>query len=170
MPTSGSAGRLAQPREKDVLITRTYKTPRETVFKAWTDSHYLKQWFAPQGFTSPHCTADPRVDGSFRYCMRSPEGKDYWGKGVYREIAVPERIVYTDFFTDQDGNQVPPSYYGMSASHPQETSVTVKFEEAGNGTKLILRHSVPEAFEELDDMRTGWNQMLDKLGQFLAEK
>ena len=28
----------------------------------------------------------------------SPEGRDFWTKGVYREIVAPERIVCTDFF------------------------------------------------------------------------
>ena len=28
--------------------------------------------------------------------MRSPEGKDYWMRGVYREVVAPERLVFTD--------------------------------------------------------------------------
>ena len=26
--------------------------------------------------------------------MRSPDGKDYWGRGVYREIVEPERLAF----------------------------------------------------------------------------
>jgi uncharacterized protein YndB with AHSA1/START domain len=35
--------------------------------------------------------------------MRSPEAKDYWSPGVYREILKPERIVCTDSFSDEKG-------------------------------------------------------------------
>ena len=34
--------------------------------------------------------------------MRSPEGKDYWSTGVYREIVPNERLVTTDSFADAD--------------------------------------------------------------------
>ena len=152
------------------MITRNFNAPRECVFKAWTDGEHLSRWFAPQGFTAPYCTADLRVGGSFRFCMRSPDGKDFWGKGVYREVVEPERISYTDFFTDQDGNQVPPSYYGMSDSHPLETKVKVTFDEDRGRTRLTLRHAVPEDFEERDEMQQGWNQMFDKLERILAEE
>ena len=55
------------------------------------------------------------MGGKFLYCMRSPEGKDYWDTGVYREIVWLERIVFTDSFADQKGNVVPATQYGMSA-------------------------------------------------------
>jgi uncharacterized protein YndB with AHSA1/START domain len=41
--------------------------------------------------------------------MRSPEGRDFWSTGVYREIVEPERIVYTHSFADEKGNPVPAS-------------------------------------------------------------
>jgi uncharacterized protein YndB with AHSA1/START domain len=38
---------------------------------------------------------DVRPGGTFRVCMRSPEGADHWKQGVYREIVEPERLVFT---------------------------------------------------------------------------
>jgi uncharacterized protein YndB with AHSA1/START domain len=35
--------------------------------------------------------------------MRSPDGQDIWCKGIYREIVPPERIVCTDYFSDEEG-------------------------------------------------------------------
>lgn len=57
--------------------------------------------------------------------MHSPDGKDYWGRGVYREIVRPERIAYSDSFSDEKGNKVSPTQYGLSADWPMETEVTV---------------------------------------------
>lgn len=61
----------------------------------------------------PFRTIDLRPGGVFFHCMRSPEGRDFWGKGVFREIVVPERIVLADSFADAEGNVVPPTHYGM---------------------------------------------------------
>ena len=42
------------------------------------------------------------------FSMRSADGQDIWCRGVYREVAEPERIVFTDSFSDKDGNVVAP--------------------------------------------------------------
>jgi uncharacterized protein YndB with AHSA1/START domain len=155
---------------EQVLITRDFDAPPSLVFKAWTDCERLISWWGPKGFTTPLCDIDLRPKGAFHYCMRSPEGKDYFGKGVYREIVEPERIIYTDFFVDEKGNPVPPSHYGISPDWPQETLVTVTFAEHKGGTKLTLQHavgSVPDS--ERDMCQQGWSEMLDKLAGHLAE-
>jgi len=155
--------------ERDLVITRVLDAPRRLVFEAWTRPEHMMRWFGPKGFTTPFCTIDFRVGGAFRYCMRSPEGRDYWGIGIYREIAIPERIVYTDAFTDTEGNPVPPSHYGMSSSHPAETLVTLTFEEQDGKTKLTLRHGIPETVTERDGTQQGWNEVLDRLAEDLAK-
>ena len=114
-----------------IVITRVFDAPRELVFAAWTRPEHLLRWWAPKGCSTPHCKVDLRPGGSFHYCMRTPEGRDIWGLGVYREIVAPERIVYVDSFADAQGNPVPPSDYGMSDGHPAETLVTVTFAEHG---------------------------------------
>ncbi len=43
------------------------------------------------GFTSPVSRIDLRVGGEYQSCMRSPDGKDFWSKGIFREIVAPER-------------------------------------------------------------------------------
>jgi uncharacterized protein YndB with AHSA1/START domain len=151
------------------VITRVFDAPRERVFRAWTEPARLLRWWAPTGFTTPFCTVDLRPGGVFRYCMRSPEGRDYWGRGVYREIVEPERIAYIDSFTDADGNPVPPSHYGMSSDFPSETSVTVVLAEHADRTTLSLQHSMGSASAAERDMcQQGWNQMLDALAAYLA--
>jgi uncharacterized protein YndB with AHSA1/START domain len=96
--------------------------------------------------------------------MRSPEGRDYCGKAVYREIVDPERIVYTDSFADEDGNVVPATHYGMSPDWPQEALVTVTLAERKGKTKLTLQHAVGSApASERDLCQQGWSEMLDRL-------
>ena len=98
-------------RKDELRITRFFDASPERVWKACTDPREMNQWWAPKGFTTPFLTMDLRVGGLFRYCMRSPEGKDYWGTGVVREVVPGTRIVYTDSFADEKGNVVPATYY-----------------------------------------------------------
>jgi uncharacterized protein YndB with AHSA1/START domain len=101
--------------------------------------------------------------------MRSPEGRDYWGKGVFREIVEPEKLVYTDVFSDENGNTVKPAEYGMSPEWPDETLVTVTFAELGDKTEVTVRQSVPESIAEKTGARQGWAESLDRLAEYLSK-
>jgi uncharacterized protein YndB with AHSA1/START domain len=152
-------------------MTRVFDVPRDRVFRAWTEPAHLMGWWAPAGFTTPFCSVDLRPGGAFRYCMRSPEGRDYWGRGVYREIVEPERISYLDSFTDADGNPVPPEHYGVSSEFPSETLITVTLGAQAGRTALSLRWAMESApAAERDMCEQGWNQMLDRLAAHLAEE
>ena len=63
------------------------------VFKVWTQPEHVVRWIGPNGFTSPSCQMEVRPGGAYRTLIRSPEGKDHWMRGVYREIVEPERLV-----------------------------------------------------------------------------
>ena len=165
MGTSG----VGAPKERELVITRVFDAPRDLVFRAWTEPEHLMRWWGPKGFTTPFCTVDLRPGGVFHYCMRSPEGGDVWGRGVYREIVAPERLVYTDAFADEKGNPVEPARYGMSAGHPRETRVAVTFTEHHGKTKVTLHHSIPESFPERSGIQQGWTEMLDRLAAELAK-
>ena len=71
---------------KELTITRIFDAPRELVWKAWTEPGRMMRWWGPKGFTSPVCKIDLRVGGEYLNAMRSPEGQEFWSKGVYREI------------------------------------------------------------------------------------
>ncbi len=162
-------GKAAKHTEKrEIVITRVFDAPRELVWKAWTDPERLKRWWGPKTFTAPFCTLDLRVGGTYLYCMRSPDGKDYWSTGVYREIVPLERIVCTDSFADEKGKVVPATHYGMSPDFPPEMLVTVTFEEHGGKTTLTLRHTGIPAGTDRSLAEQGWSESLDKLDGVLA--
>jgi uncharacterized protein YndB with AHSA1/START domain len=155
---------------KDLIIIRLFDASRELVWKAWTESERVMRWWGPKGFTAPVSKIDLRVGGEYLNCMRSPEGKDYWSKGVFREIVVHERLVMTDSFADENGNTVPASYYGMSKDYPLEMLITVIFEEldGNNGkTKITLRHSGMPSDTDSKGAGQGWNESFDKLAEYL---
>jgi uncharacterized protein YndB with AHSA1/START domain len=102
--------------------------------------------------------------------MRSPDGRDFWSTGVYREIVPGERLVMTDSFADERGNVVPATHYGMSPDLPLEMEIEIRFEEKQGKTTLTLRHiGIPEGtMRELTE--AGWNESFDKLAESLKIK
>lgn len=150
-----------------LVITREFNAPRDLVWKAWTDPEYVVHWWGPEGFTAPDARIDFRVGGKYLFCMRSPEGQDFWSTGVYREIVPVERLVCTDSFADKNGNVVPGSYYGMGSDFPLELLITVTLEDLGGRTRLTLRHDGVPAGEQFDGAQEGWGTSFDKLATYV---
>lgn len=157
----------AAAKTREITITRIFDAPRERVWKAWTDPEMMKKWWGPKNFTAPVIKIDLRVGGTYLYCMRGSDGKDYWSTGVYREIVPMERIVATDSFADEKGNPVPASHYGMPGDWPSELLVTVTFEDYQGKTKLTLRHVGIPAGQMSDLTEAGWKESFDKLAEAL---
>jgi uncharacterized protein YndB with AHSA1/START domain len=147
----------------ELVIVREFNAPRELVFNAWKDERIMAKWKGPKSFITPHCSIDFRVGGKHLYCLHAPDGKDYWGTGVYLEIIEPEKIVYKDDFADEKGNIVPASAYGFPDEWQEERIVTVTFEKLGNRTKMTLVHTgLPEG-DMIGGAGIGWNESFDKL-------
>jgi uncharacterized protein YndB with AHSA1/START domain len=140
----------------ELVITRILDAPRELVFKAWTEPEHLVHWSCPHGFTLTHCEGDLRPGGAWRSCMRSPEGRDLWLGGVYREIVAPERLVFTHAWDDADGK---PGH---------ETVVTVTLADHQGKTQMSFRQAFFESVESRDGHEGGWTQCFDRLTTYLA--
>ncbi len=161
---------VAEPRKQEIVISRVFDAPRKLVWQAWTNCESMKQWWGPKTFTTPYCSIDLRIGGKYLNCMRSPDGKDYWSTGTYKEIVPMQRLVVTDSFADKDGNIVPASYYGVS-DFPLEMLIIITFEEQNGKTKFTLRYPNvgKTSAEDLRGMEQGWNESFDKLEQLLAK-
>jgi uncharacterized protein YndB with AHSA1/START domain len=104
-----------------------------------------------------HVELDLLPGGAWRACLRSTNGgRDLWQSGVYREIAEPERLVFTFAWDQSDG----------TPGH--ETQVTVTFEDRAGKTLMTLRQAAFETNESRDDHRTGWSSSFDRLGEYLS--
>src|SRR5690349_6661565 len=82
--------------DRELVISRIIDAPREHVFRVWTTR--LPEWWGPHGMTTPVCEMDLRSGGIFRTVMRASDGTEYPTRGVFLEVVVPERIVFTDAF------------------------------------------------------------------------
>jgi uncharacterized protein YndB with AHSA1/START domain len=149
--------------ENAVVIERSFDAPVDLIWKMWTEPEHFKAWYGPDGATIPVAKMDVRVGGTRLVCMemQSPGGPmQMWFAGEYREVVANERLVYTDFMSDQNGNVVSPSGMGIPEGHPTTTEVRVELNDVGGRTTMVMTHiGVPAGSAGA----TGWTMALDKL-------
>ena len=160
-----------------LIISGIFDAPRDLVWKAWTNEEMAQKWWGPEGFTAPSIKIDIRVGGKYIFAMQGQKGSEWdrvmYSAGVYKEILPNEKLVVTDYFSDENGNMLEPSTYGQDANFPKESVVTVLFEEVENGkTKLSIIYPKPETAEQFEAMKKsgmeeGWNSSLNKLETIL---
>jgi uncharacterized protein YndB with AHSA1/START domain len=159
--------------ERPFIISRTFNAPRDLVWKAWTERDHM-QWWGPKGVTIHHAKLDLRPGGTFHYCMKTPEGREMWGKWAIREIVKPERLVFVNSFSDADGGL---TRHPMSPHWPLELLSTVTFVAQGDKTLLTIEWLPLNAteierktFDEgHESMKNGWGGTLDRLAEHLAK-
>lgn len=139
----------------ELSIGRVIEAAREKVFRAWTDPEVISTWWGPNGFTTPYIKVDLRPGGAFDTVMHGPDGTEYPGKGVFLEVSEPERLVFTDAFTE-----------GWQPATPFMTTI-VTFEESEGKTTCLatIRHWSAEDKAKHEEMgfQTGWGEMMDRL-------
>ena len=146
-------------------IRRTFAAPREKVFAAWAEPDQLKQWMCgdvPTHVITQH-VQEIRAGGRWKTEIHDPAKNEvYWGRGVYREVTPPEKIVFTWFWTkgNPDGENMHPG--------SEETVVTVEFFARGNKTEVLLTHAAFATEAQRKDHDGGWNGCFDALEKLLA--
>lgn len=179
---------MTDKSNEGIVITHIFDAPRELVWKAWTDPEMAKKWWGPKDFYAPDIRIDLRVGGKYIFAMHGPKGsewdRDMYSAGVYKEIVPPDpstplragKLVVTDFFSDEEGNMKDPTEYEQDANFPKESTVTVLFEDIGDGkTKLSIIYEKPESEEQFQamlksGMKEGWGQSLEKLAEAIKSE
>jgi uncharacterized protein YndB with AHSA1/START domain len=95
--TNRDSYQVSTPSEQEVRMTRLFNAPRELVFEVMSKPEHVKRWWGQlgEGYSVPVCEVDLRVGGRWRFVNRHPNGEVAFS-GVYREIAAPERVVFTE--------------------------------------------------------------------------
>ena len=165
----------AAPPGQELTVTRTFDAPRELVWKAFTEAERLMQWWGPKGVTMRVAKMDLRPGGRFHYCYEMPNGSEMWGLFLYREIAAPERLVFTNAFSDAGGNIVRAPF---SAEWPLELLNTWTFAEHEGKTTITMRalpvNATPVEIKTFEGAFAGLQQgtkgTLDQLEVYLRKE
>lgn len=149
--------RKAEPPVLELHITRVFAAPRDLVFKLWTDPKHLIHWWGPRGFRTLSCELDLRPGGAWRIHTRAPDGMKFSSFGVFREIAAPERLVFTHDF-DMPGKSLGP-----------ETLVTAHFTEENGRTQLTFHQGVFDTIANRDGHEEGWASAFELVEEYLRD-
>ena len=157
-------------KTSDLVFTRVFNAPVETVWQAWSNPEYVQQWWGPNGFTCPSASIDFRVGGTSLLCMNAPEYGDLYNTFQYREIIPTKQIKFISNLADKDGKKIDPASIGMPADFPQELFYILSFEDLGNRkTKLtVIELDWPHG-QMMEMSRMGMEQCLDKMAAIFAK-
>jgi uncharacterized protein YndB with AHSA1/START domain len=148
---------VTTPTDREVVLTRVFDAPRHLVFDAFTKPELLKRWFGPRGWSLVVCEVDLRVGGGFRFVLRGPDGRDIGMRGVYREIAPPDRSVHMESFDDFPGES---QVTTLLAEHDGKTTLTATVlypskEVRDTVIQSGMEHGAAESYDKLAELLAG---------------
>ncbi len=137
-------------------LSRTFSASRERVFDAWTDPEKVRLWYPPPDFSIPEIELDARPGGVYRLTMTNAKaGIELQLEGKYREVIVPEKLVFTWVWQRPDGTS-------------PETQVTATFIDLGSQTEVRVCHEFFPDKEMRDQHLGGWTACLGQLTGVIA--
>ncbi len=150
--------------DREVAYTREFEAPRETVWKALTESGRIEKWWGPRGFSTRTEKMDVRPGGSWVFDMIGPDGQVYPNHIVYDEVEAPSRLTYRHVEKPEEDTCF---FRTIATLEPVEGSST--------RTRLTFRMQFesPEMLSTLDrecGAIEGGKQTLARLGEFLSPK
>lgn len=91
---------VTTPSDREICLTRLFDAPRQLVFEALTKPEHVRRWWGclSDKHSVAVCEIDLRVGGAWRFVGCGPGGNYPAFYGEYREIAPPDRLVYTEIF------------------------------------------------------------------------
>ena len=148
----------------ELVMERSFEAPKELVFSMFTEPDHIVRWWGPTDWETSVYKMDVKSGGIWHYCMRSPDGQESWGKSIYHEIDPPNKLVYTDIFSDEQENEVE----GMP-----KMLITMVFSSEGPKCTIIssTKFDSKEELQKVIDMQAveGMAQTYDRLEAYLAE-
>ena len=88
---------------KKIFVTREFDAPVDQVWRAWTESKLLDEWWAPKPWKARTKSMDFRNGGSWLYVMEGPDGEKHWSRADYSTVVPEKSYEGTDYFCDENG-------------------------------------------------------------------
>src|SRR4051794_34555265 len=110
----------------EFAFSRTFDACREDVWHAFTQPEHLKHWWGTPGSSIKIARLELKPGGLFHYHMKFPDGRAMWARFVFQEIVAPERLVWLNGFSDEQGGLRPNPWVPDA---PLETLNTVTLAE-----------------------------------------
>jgi uncharacterized protein YndB with AHSA1/START domain len=118
----------------EIISTRILSFPINTVYEAWANPDYLKNWWGPKGFTNTFEEFDFREGGRWKFVMHAPDKGNFQNECEFVKIEKPNLIAWKRY------------------SKPLFKIVATFEELPGDNTKIIFR-MVFDTAEESNKLR-----------------
>jgi uncharacterized protein YndB with AHSA1/START domain len=151
--------------EKSILVSRTFSAALEKVWRAYTESELLEQWWAPKPWKAETKSMDFSVGGHWLYAMVGPENEKHWGRMDYTAITPHLSFEIKDGFCDEEGN--------VNSSLPVSTGIIVfTTTESGTLVEFKMFYSDEKEIETMIEMgfEQGITACLEQLEMLFEEK
>ena len=138
-----------------VLLHRVFATKPEKIYRAFLEPDAVASWLPPYGYLCTVHELDAKVGGTHRMSFRNfTTGDGHAFGGVYLELVLGERLVYTDKFD--------------SPGLPGEMKVTVTLKPVAVGTEVKIEQAgIPDAIPP-EACYLGWQDSLHKLEKLVV--
>ncbi|MEC9345185.1 MAG: SRPBCC domain-containing protein [Pseudomonadota bacterium] len=146
-------------------IERTIHAPRAVVWRCWTETQLLRQWFCPKPWSVPVADLEVRPGGRMNVTMAGPDGERHDLTGSFLEVVPGRRLVFTDSLAE--------GY--MPLANPFMTGFVELSDNPDGTTRMVwgARHATGESMKQHLDMgfEAGWDaaaKQLDELARATA--
>lgn len=151
-------------KNKKVTIKREFDAPLNLVWKAWTESQLLDQWWAPKPWMAKTKSLTFREGGSWLYAMTGPDGTSIWNIVEFSLVRKEKGFQATSTFCDENGKKTsdfPVMFWNNTFSAMgSETLVEV---EISFTNETDMEKIIAMGFE------AGFTAALDNLDELLAK-
>lgn len=136
---------------RTITVKRAFAADKALVWKAYTNSEILDQWWGPKPWKARTKTMDFRDGGTWLYAMVGPDGQEHWSIVNYTKIRPEDSFAGLDAFTDSNGNiheEMPRSKWEVS------------FEDKGDLTEVTIHISYDDLAQLEETIKMGFKEGL----------
>lgn len=157
---------LSSHKDTDALtltIVAEFAAAPERVWQTWEDPRQLERWWGPPGYPATFTRHELRPGGESRYYMTAPDGTKPAGWWQTVETDAPNRLVFKDGFSGDDGEPVDPQDYATG-------TVTLEPTDSGTRVTIVSQFLTAEQLATMSEMgmEEGMKQALGQVDEILA--
>jgi uncharacterized protein YndB with AHSA1/START domain len=149
MNTTSKTEVIKDLKQRSIVVAREFNAPLESVWRAFTDSQILDQWWGPAPWRAETKTMNFVVGGYWLYAMVSPEDQKHWARMDYLAIDHHRSFDVKDSFCDDNGN--------VNAQLPVSKGRNV-FTTTINGTRVEFKMIYPSETDLQKIIEMGFEQ------------
>ena len=146
--------------ELALVIERWVPVQADKVWRAWTTTALLEQWFCPRPWRAAEFEIDLRPGGAYNCTMFGPGGEVMPNRGCVLQVIPGRRLVTTDALT---------AGFRPTGSGFLTAYWTVETDRDGARYVAVAKHATTEAVKQHEQMgfRAGWSPALPHLVELM---